>query len=114
MTLTRNNLKKELEDEGNYLQQPSNVALRKASKPSPWNCFQCIINEPLNEALVPGIDAKGENLPEHRISNFEELFPGQEARERPWQIFLTALKSGSMKKADFVKFFIGTGEKKNF
>ncbi len=30
-------------------------------------------------ALVPGIDAKGENLPEHRISNFEELFPGQEA-----------------------------------
>lgn len=114
LTLTRNNLKKELEDEGNYLQQPSNVALRKASKPSPWNCFQCIINEPLNEALVPGIDAKGENLPEHRISNFEELFPGQEARERPWQIFLTALKKWQYEKKQILLSFSSERGRKKF
>lgn len=110
LTLARNNLKEELEDEDSYPQQPSSIALRKASKPSPWNSFQCIVNEP----LAMGIDAKGENLPEHRINNFEELFPGQEARERPWQIFLTALKKWQHEKKQILLSFSSERGRKRF
>ena len=53
-------------------------------------------------------------MPEHRISNFEELFPGQEARERPWQIFLTALKKWQYEKKQILLSFSSERGRKKF
>ncbi|MCR4667315.1 MAG: transcription-repair coupling factor [Desulfovibrio sp.] len=84
----REELKAVLEDENASFLQPAQLVLRKTQRPQPWPKFSRLV---FTEELI-GANIEGEVWQERRIDSFEALFPEKEARDRPWQALLSALK----------------------
>lgn len=89
LSLGRAAIKDELEKEEDEPRQPAGISLRRSSSPAPWNQSQCVFSEPLRI----GIEEKGVNLPERDFSQFQDLFPLQEQRDRPWQTLVKSIKA---------------------
>ncbi len=47
------------------------------------------------EDMVAGVGATAEDLPERGVRSFQELFPGAQDAERPWQRLVTAMRTWS-------------------
>lgn len=92
------------------LQQPADIVLRRDNQPVPWNSFPCVFAEP----LVIGVEAQGISLPERSIHSFNELFPKQEQRDRPWQAIAQGLKSWPQNFAQILLSFGSERKRQKF
>lgn len=106
----RASLKEAVESGDGDVQQPADIVLRRDNQPVPWNSFSCVFAEP----LVIGVEARGINLPERAIHSFNELFPRQESRDRPWQAIANGLKTWPQEYARVVLSFASERKRQKF
>ncbi|MBQ7606713.1 MAG: transcription-repair coupling factor [Desulfovibrionaceae bacterium] len=89
MDALRSDLKLALEDEEKTLLQPVDIALRTTTERYPWaGAARVVFSYDLSGEPKEGEVA----LAEQPIHSFDALFPNAEARDRPWQALIEALK----------------------
>jgi transcription-repair coupling factor (superfamily II helicase) len=102
LSSSAHSLKNFCEDEASPCPQPARFALRDAAEVQAMLEARRVVYA---EPLVMGVEKGGEDMPEHALHSFGELFPLPTAQDRPWQHLVQAMHTWQKEKQQVLFVF---------